>query len=591
MNTRFSYNLLQAFTKKCNGNSGFSLVLVTIAGMIALVAGAAMIIKGTNDQNQVISQKAKMVANSAAEAGMARLQQTLLANPDLATVPLSKWQEVLAAYDSNPDSVILIQDMGGISGNNVNSINELVSDVKQNSCTYAALNDANAKTQLMSAIRSMVQTSSTAETLPNPSGNAGMQAKFRLRNYVYYPNGTAKVQVEGIAGSDTTGAKTQLVGTFPVATGMETIPTDIFPGLWVKERLQIGQNDNVPGRLEANVAYDCGIQAGALSTSAGNGQTAGYTQYLSAATVGTRKAISVALPAGSPPPKETNIPMPDPPTSAPTGVTPVDLGNISSRTTLPRSTDTTSSANYHAATQTYYYSAGDITLGSTNSLVFTPGKKVVLLLRGNISMSGSGAIAHNMSNCPSGSSCDATDMRILGIGSSTNTTRTFSTTGNASVCSIFFWAPTYSVDMSGGGNAGDCPTNANQNGIYWVKAWIGGGQGNHTALVQNSSNWSKIFGLPYDILLKNQLGSVSGWAMMDEDGAVAAMPSATSSSSTSSTTSSTSPSSSSSTSSTTSSSSSTSSTSSSASAPTNRTDCRARGGSWSNQRNTCTNYI
>jgi hypothetical protein len=109
MNTRFSYNLLQVFSKK--RPAGFALPMVVMMGTVVLVVGAAMMVKGMNDQNQVTSQKAKMVANNAAETGMARLQQTLAANPDLATVSMEKWQEVLAAYDSNPNSVVLVQNI------------------------------------------------------------------------------------------------------------------------------------------------------------------------------------------------------------------------------------------------------------------------------------------------------------------------------------------------------------------------------------------------------------------------------------------------------------------------------------------------
>lgn len=377
MNTRFSYNLLQVFSKK--RPAGFALPMVVMMGTVVLVVGAAMMVKGMNDQNQVTSQKAKMVANNAAETGMARLQQTLAANPDLATVSMEKWQEVLTAYDSNPNSVVLVQD---IYGQNV----DVVEAVTSTSCEYAAKNDAQAKSDLIAAIRSMVNTNTTAATLPNSS--SGLEAKYQIKKYIYYPDGTAKVQVRGLAGG-TNGAQTDLVASFPVQKRSEqAIPTDVFPGLWVKEYLQIGQNDNNPGKLEANVAYDCGIGAGAstnpdgsINTAKftavnGNGQTAGYKQYNSVKQVGSRAAISVSLPAGSAPPKETIIPMPDPPASAPTGVTPASLGAVSGSLTLPRpGTDTTSSSNYQSSTQTYYYTASSIS-GNGVNLQFTQDKKL-----------------------------------------------------------------------------------------------------------------------------------------------------------------------------------------------------------------------
>jgi hypothetical protein len=77
--------------------------------------------------------------------------------------------------------------------------------------------------------------------------------------------------------------------------------------------------------------------------------------------------------------------------------------------------------------------------------------------------------------------------------------------------------------MSGGGNAGDCPavngTNyANQNGIYWVRAWIGGGQGSHQALNQTGSTWA-ILQAAVTIPVKNQLGSKTEFAMVDKTSA------------------------------------------------------------------------
>jgi hypothetical protein len=77
--------------------------------------------------------------------------------------------------------------------------------------------------------------------------------------------------------------------------------------------------------------------------------------------------------------------------------------------------------------------------------------------------------------------------------------------------------------MSGGGNAGDCPAMngsdyANQNGIYWVRAWIGGGQGSHQALNQTGSNWN-ILQSAVTIPVKNQLGSTTEFAMVDKTSA------------------------------------------------------------------------
>jgi hypothetical protein len=416
-------------------------------------------------------------------------------NPAIAQYSMEEWQNVVTAYTANANTTD-------------GTLTALVNTIKTQSCDAKNKTDAQIKSDLVLAMSTM--TASTAQTLPNPdSGNSNFAPYYKLIKYYYYPNGTAKVHLLGQAGSNAS-AKSNLVTTVPVAGGTVTNPTvTAFPGLWVKQYLRAGQNNNNPGTLEAHVAYDCGINAGTFTTSAGNGSASGYTNYVSSGTSGGGTAIRVALPTGDPAPEVTVIPMPDPPSSA-SGVTPASLGAITGSLTLPRSgTDTTSSSNYKSSNQTYYYTVSSIS-GNGVNLRFTAGQKVVVFLTGNISIGGNSQITHNCGNV---SNCDATDVQILG--STSNANGLFSTGGGSAVCSIFFWAPTYTVDMNGGGHAGDCPSGANQNGIYWVKAWQGGGQGSHEALVESGSNWDKVKSV-VTLPVKNKLGSATQWGMVDD---------------------------------------------------------------------------
>ncbi|MFM1843085.1 MAG: hypothetical protein RLZZ490_1827, partial [Cyanobacteriota bacterium] len=101
MNTRFSYNLLQVFTKK--RPAGFALPLVVMAGTVILVVGAAMLVKGTNDRNQAISQNQSASSEALAEAGASQYIDFLSKHPYLLTeADDSTWKDayIRAGYGS-----------------------------------------------------------------------------------------------------------------------------------------------------------------------------------------------------------------------------------------------------------------------------------------------------------------------------------------------------------------------------------------------------------------------------------------------------------------------------------------------------------
>jgi len=500
MNTHFKIALLKHLSSK--PQAGFTLVLVLFAGLVVAVVGATMVVQGMGDQNKVVSQKAKASANASAEAGISRAQQFLSKYPHLATQNISQWQSYVAAYNTpaTTDDIPL---------------NQLVVEVKKDSCESAKQTDAAVKTALMNEMQPLLASVDPTAAVGLPPSSSNWTNKFRFKNYGWdNASKTATARFQGVVLASNGGqavAKSDLEIKFPVEPDSVVIPSSMFPGLWVKEYVQAGTNNSNPGKLDAEVVYDCTVDPGTLSTTAGNGANAGYTEYRSANNAANGdKALRLSLPTGSLAPQITQIPMPEPPTTAPTGVTAVALGNIDDDLTLPQAGDTTASANYDSATQTYYYRANSIDVGSNESLIFTPGQKVVLLVNGNISVGGTGAIAHN---CVGTSNCDATDVQIIGTGSN----GTFATAGNAAVCSIFFWAPNYTVTMNGGGHAGDCPSGANQNGIYWVKAWTGGGQGSHQALNQSGSNWNKMTTVKA-VPLKNKMSNPNSWTAQADDG-------------------------------------------------------------------------
>lgn len=499
MKTRFLLNLLTTSSKK--SGAGFAMPMVIMVGLVITVAAVAIVMKGMNDQNQATSQAAKATADQAAETGLTQVQVFLLKNPVLAKKHFSQWGST-STGSFVPDDAFLTEAANQLQGT---------------SCDYRSMTIDEVKTALANEMTAFYdQTMSSSKALPNPSGNAAKAPKFQMVDY-RFDGQKGVVHVRGLAGDSNSSsqAKTNLVASFPITTG--DVPfSGVTPGLWVKSGITAGQNSNNPGTLDAQVLYECSKPT--FTTQPGNGQSSGYTEYISAS--GDRLALPTAMVA----PGVSPVPMPDPPTSAPYGVTPASLPTVTGTVTLPRTgTDSTSSANYNAANQTYYYTiastSGKSISGNGVDFKFTPGRKVVVFLTGNVDIGGSSQITHN---CSGVSGCDPTDVQI--IGPKTNASGTLSTGGNSAVCSIFFWAPTYTVDMSGGGNAGDCPSNANQNGIYWVKAWTGGGQGSHSALNQSGSTWNKVKTV-VNFKVKNKIGANSDWKTIDEQGANSLMSS------------------------------------------------------------------
>lgn len=500
MKPRFVLNFLTAGRKK--DSAGFALPLVIMGGLVITVAAAAIVMKGMNDQNQVTAQAAKSTADQAAEAGLTQVQAFLLKNPVLAKKHFSQWGST-ASGSFVPNDAFLT---------------EAAAELQGASCNYKNMTVDAVKAALVTEITAFYdQTMSAPKALPNPSGNGAKAPKFQMVDYRFDASQQkGVVHVRGLAGEDNSPnqAKTNLVASFPITDGSAPF-TGVVPGLWVKGTITAGQNVNNPGSVNAQVIYECDKPT--FTTSAGNGQNSGYTEYVS----GSQR---IALPNSMDPPGASPIPMPDPPTSAPAGVTPASLPTVTGNLTLPRSgTDTTSSSNYNSANQTYYYTinstSGKSVSGNGVNLQFTPGQKVVLFLTGNVDIGGNSQIVHD---CSGVSGCDATDVQI--IGPIANASGTFSTGGNSAVCSIFFWGPTYTLNLSGGGNAGNCSSGANQNGIYWAKSWTGGGQGSHNALHQTGTTWEVINPIA-NFKVKNRLGANSDWKTIDEQGAQSLMSS------------------------------------------------------------------
>ncbi len=301
------------------------------------------------------------------------------------------------------------------------------------------------------------------------------KGQFKVTGYTYNPNnpsnpnqppGTATLTVEGrvnqigssTPASTTVGtATTQLQVNIPVQQGNRIgIP---LPGMWVTNSVDTN-------KISANVLASCtGYVSGSVAFDPG------YTL------------------------SRLNLSMPNPPSKPTYTIPTISDPSQMNPPILPRVGDQPT----NSTTGEYEYSVSKI----TGTFTITPGKKVAIYLDGNIDMTGGQqAILHQCTSVPN---CSPSDARIYGL----STAGQLNLGGNASICDIFFLAPTYAVTLNGGGQAQGCGGGANNNGIYWVKSWSGGGQGNHTSLAQTSATWNDLSFLP--IQLPPQIAPITSW--------------------------------------------------------------------------------
>jgi hypothetical protein len=267
------------------------------------------------------------------------------------------------------------------------------------------------------------------------------KGEYRLLNYSYAftrpgePDGIGTLKVQGRAGtaSGSSSAVTQLTVTIPV----QKISPNV-PGLWVKTSVNTGT-------IGANILGPCTGSINATSES-------GF--------VVARSGLSIPKAPDLPASEINNL----------GGSVPVDA-------VLPRKGDT------KLKTGIYQYVVQEI----NNSFTITPGEKVELWVKEDIRLQDKQKIQHQ---CGTVSGCSPFDAKIYGLSSS----GTIELNGDAAVCDVFFHAPTYDVkhtiELTDSVKADGCGGGINNNGIYWVNSWSGGGQGVQVALDQTTAVWS-----------------------------------------------------------------------------------------------------
>ncbi|MBJ7901284.1 MAG: hypothetical protein GC158_15485 [Cyanobacteria bacterium RI_101] len=502
MNAKFRFYLLNyASTRR---QRGFALPMVMMVGLVIAVVGATMVIQGMEDNNKVVSQKAKAEANAAAEAGVARVQNLLNTTKFLALYPVDQWATVMAPSGSNSVT---------ISDSTLQSyVTQLATSQAQQAsgsdiCTFSTPTStqiANKETAIKQELRqlyNLASSLSTATAFEPLDSNNSAKGSFKLIRYDY--SGTAGVlpgssgaaarlivrgRAPGNKGSSTislempiTGAPATLSSPFPAVSGNA-------PGLWVKEggvndlsKPESSYNDSA-GTFDANILIsDC---TGTISNS-----------YITALNTAQQARAAGPFTAA----RATN-PMPSIP-PIPAGVTAYTLSGSAS---LPRTVGGV--VETPAADGYYYYQTtgdlGDLTIDHTGN------KKYRIYLNGDIPKT-----TEVNSKCKDTAGCEPTNLQIFGM----NSTGEICMNGNSDrQVDAYVLAPNYALGKTGNGNF---------YGTFIVKSFgkIGscGSNNGKLALVQSQA-WSTVpselrppttstpFTLP-------KLGSGSSWGSLDEE--------------------------------------------------------------------------
>lgn len=467
--------------KNRSSDQGFAIPVAVGLGLIMILLGVTMVVRSQGDQVTASAQKATNRGLGAAETGITQYQSLIQNNP-----AITRYKDCVGTRDASSGTCPDINPTR--SWSNATAIPPVITASTLNSCTSG--NGPSAVTAA-SAIASWRDISATNASL----------GQYRLVSYVYPAPGTTdtgQLTVEGRVnqadanndGDDNDKADTS-VGTatsklqvnIPVKDGDNaSVP---FPGLWVS-------NTTNSGNTNASILAPCDQTNVAVTATPPNPNPNNYQTYRSSLAIPntpTKPISNIKTLAGVP---TTPLPL-----AADIVIHNADIaGNITNN----------SLSNFNWATGEYQYAIPSISLGGHDTLTFSPGSKVALYVDGNITMSGTPDIKHDCT-APGGASipnCSPTDARIYGLSAS----GTLSLSGNSAICDVLFLAPNYTASVSGGGHAGSCNSGANNNGIYWIKAWTGGTSGPHVSLQQTSTTWddvSFLFPLP------PQIAPIASW--------------------------------------------------------------------------------
>lgn len=454
---------LKVALKRHSSEQGFALPVALGMGLIMVLVGTTMIIRGRDDQVTASAQKQMAQSLSTTETGVTRLQAFLSKYPFLSKFPSAQWTDT----------------------NVISRAADAYVQAQRPSCVIPAT----AKTNIQNDLDALLPGWKSVDSSDSRKG------QFRVRSYTYSaPNGTTTID-----GKTSQEASTALQVVIP-ATAVPAPPSvqpPSPPGLFLNVS-NLTSNQTVGGDMWLN---GCNTDESAPRNLDG---TASPTRQSDIEPGGTFTVSSA-----------TTLPrLPPLPSVAPTTLTiaPIqdyyiarynpDSGAAASLpSTLPTASDI---LNYPLGTQrdgSYAYRLGSITSG----LTIVPGKKVTIYLTGNIDIGGNTQVnagaPGNLKIFGSKDGAYCLNGTPTGTATGCNTTR-ISLSGTSELRSYLF-APGATAGLQGGGNSDRFF------GAVWVNQWDMDSHSNKVVIGQQISNWSDF---TWDTAWStDKIDSISSW--------------------------------------------------------------------------------
>lgn len=453
---------LKITLKNCSDEQGFAIPIAVGIGLIMILVGVTMIVRSQGDQTTASAQKATAQSLAITEGGLTRTLSTLN-QPNNASFLKLNYDTVNSATAKTylgPDGIPNNGDGEG------SAVDQWSNPPNPAPC-------------------------STPGSLPSGlvSGTMG-SGNYQIRAYRYRdPDGSPNngdeigtLLIEGKQGE----TLSQVQVSMPI---VQSPQAGTFAGLYASNTINLGGNDIMvtsggTGSAANVICRDCVVPvdecSGGVPTQAGLDSAVGRNN---------RSVIDGKIIVGDP-----QLPaVPTAPAtvcSSTSGVNcQINIGSISGGS-LPRSGDITDRASWRAtnpaawpastASEPYHYVITDMPIGNNILTVDTTTAPVYLYVSGDVSLNGTGGIAHSGTSDRLrlyGNPADPTD---------STTDQSISISGGSSASHIFIYAPDATVGINGGSNTPDIL------GAVWAKTWDGSSGNN--ADIQVPDNMPSLLG-------------------------------------------------------------------------------------------------
>lgn len=454
MNTKLKIALIRRSSEQ-----GFALPLAVGMGFVMLLIATTLVMRSQGDQTTALVQKSTAQSLTVAEGGIARSLFNLQKQNNGAYLALS-YDRLYNDNDTNTTDKTFLGPNGIFKDGDeeTTEVNQWSDPPNRPPCTPTG-------------------------SIPIPTGlesgtiGTGSSGNYTIKAYRYRdPDGaprsgdeTGTLLIDGTQSN----AESQVQVTIPI---VQSALSGSFPGLYASNSVNLGNNDilKVAGQngSSANIiCKDCVVPAAQCS---GNKPTQAGLE----AAVGKNNngVIDGTIYIGNPqlPPLPTAPSTACSETSGPNCSINLGSFNVSTMANLPRSSDVADRAAWAisnptawgtAVNEPYHYVITDMNIGNNVVTVNTSTAPVYLYVSGNVSLSGSGAIAHT--GRPA-------DLRLYGKPADANNSndQTITISGGSSASRIFIYAPDATVGINGGSNDPDIL------GAVWAKTWNGSSSNN-----------------------------------------------------------------------------------------------------------------